>query len=134
MAVATVADLAAHPLFAGLAEPELRELAPCFEARSVGAGVRLVGEGAAGYSFFLLCDGEALVTAGGAEVASLAAGDFFGELSLLGDGRRQATVTTTSEARILVLFGTDFRRLEAAHPAVAGRIEAAMRERAATLG
>jgi CRP-like cAMP-binding protein len=134
MAAATVDDLIAHPLFAGLAEPELRTLAAWFEARSVGPGVRLVGEGASGYSFFLLADGAARVTVGDTEIATLGAGDFFGEFALLGEGRRQATVTTTTDAKVLVLFGTDFRRLQQAHPAIAEKIEVAMRARAAALG
>ena len=111
MAAATVDDLAGHPLFAGLAEPELRELAAWFEAKTVGSGVRLVGEGASGHSFFLLAAGTAVVTAGDNEIATLGAGDFFGEFALLGEGRRQATVTTTSGTKVLVLFGMEFRRL-----------------------
>ncbi len=134
MAAATVEDLNAHPLFAGLAETELRVLAAWFEAKTVGSGVRLVGEGASGYSFFLLAAGTAVVTAGDNEIATLGAGDFFGELALLGEGRRQATVTTTSETKVLVLFGTEFRRLQQAHPAIAEKIEAAMRARTAALG
>jgi CRP-like cAMP-binding protein len=54
---------------------------------------------------------------------------FFGEMALLGPGRRQATVTTTSPARVLVLFGEDFRRLQAAHPDIAAQLEAVMQKR-----
>ena len=68
------------------------------------------------------------------EVAQLGPGDFFGEMALLGDGRRRATVTTSSPARALVLFGTEFRRLEQDHPHIAEQIETAMRDRAALLG
>jgi CRP-like cAMP-binding protein len=56
--------------------------------------VRLTGEGASGYSFFVLCEGTATVTIDGNEVRALEPGDFFGELAILGDGRRTATVTT----------------------------------------
>ena len=133
MGAATVDDLADLPLFAELEEPDLRELAPWFEVKDVGEGVRLVGEGASGYSFFVIVDGSALVTAGGAEVATLGSGDFFGEFALLGSGRRQASVTTTAPTRVLVMFGTEFRRLQQAHPEIAGQIEAAMQKRAAEL-
>lgn len=133
MAAATAADLDGLPLFAGLDADELRELALRFEVKDVSAGVRLVGEGATGYSFFVLVDGSVSVTAGGAEVAALGRGDFFGELALLGSGRRQATVTTTTPGRVLVMFGTEFRALEQEHPAVAAEIEAAMERRAAEL-
>jgi voltage-gated potassium channel len=128
------ADLVAVPLFDSLNEQELQELAHRFEAKDVGEGIRLVGEGASGYSFFILADGIATVTAGGDEVAQLGPGDFFGEMALLGDGRRRATVTTSSPAKVLVLFGTEFRQLEQDHPHIAEQIETAMRDRAALLG
>jgi CRP-like cAMP-binding protein len=122
-------ELASVPLFESLSEPELAELAGWFEVKDVGPGVRLVGEGATGYSVFVVSEGEAAVTAGGENVASLGPGDFFGEMALLGGGRRTATVTTTSAVRVLVLFGSDFRRLQESHPGVAARIETAMRLR-----
>jgi voltage-gated potassium channel len=117
------------PLFESLAESELAEMAPWFEVKEVGSGVRLVGEGATGYSFFVISEGEAAVTAHGKEIASLGPGDFFGEMALLGPDRRRATVTTTSPTRVLVLFGNDFRRLEASQPGIAAKIEAAMQKR-----
>jgi CRP-like cAMP-binding protein len=122
-------ELAAFPLFASLSEPELAEIAAWFEPREVAAGVRLVGEGATGHSFFVLCSGEVAVTVLGEEIARLGAGDFFGELALLATGRRTATVTTTQASRILVVFGNDFGRLRAAYPAVAAEIEAAVDQR-----
>jgi CRP-like cAMP-binding protein len=127
-------DLTAVPLFAALGELELQELASWFEAKQVSEGTTLIGEGASGYSFFILAEGSVLVTAEGREVATLNRGDFFGEMSLLGDGRRHATVTATSPARVLVLFGTEFRQLQHDQPEIAGRLEAAMRRRAAELG
>jgi voltage-gated potassium channel len=90
--------------------------------------VKLTGEGAAGYSFFVLRDGTATVSIDGVEVRTLGEGDFFGELALLGDGRRTATVTTASPSRVLVLFGTEFRHLQQEHPEIAARIESGLRE------
>ena len=126
-------DLVAVPLFESLDEGELQELASRFEAKDVSEGIQLIGEGAPGYSFFILVDGTATVTAGSDEVGRLGPGDFFGEMAILGDGRRQATVTTSSPARVLVLFGAEFRQLEQEHPDIAGKIETAMRDRAALL-
>lgn len=60
---------------------------------------------------------------------TLGPGDFFGELAILGDGVRTATVTTTSPSRLLVLFGTEFRQLQQEHPDLASRIEAGVRAR-----
>jgi len=74
-------------------------------------------------------DGEAAVTAQGGEIATLGAGDFFGELALLATGRRTATVTTTGPCRILVLFGADFDRLRSRYPKVAAELEATLDRR-----
>ena len=128
---ATSAELAAVPLFAPLSEPELAEIAAWFDAKDVGNGVRLVGEGASGYTFFVLAAGSAVVTANGEEVRALGDGDFFGEIAILGDGRRSATVTTTAPSRLLVMFGTEFRRLQQEYPAIASQIEATMGARVA---
>ena len=129
MSTASPSDLASIPLFGSLSESELAEVAGWFEVRDVGPGVRLVGEGTTGSAFFVLSAGEVAVTAGGEEVASLGPGDFFGEMALLGPGRRQATVTTAVPSRVLVLFGDDFRRLQASHPGIAVQIDAAVRKR-----
>jgi CRP-like cAMP-binding protein len=97
--------------------------------QNTSEGVRLVGEGAPGYTFFVLMEGTAAVTTSGQTVAVLGPGDFFGEIAILGDGRRTATVTSTSPARLLVMFGTEFRQLEAEHPEIASRIAEAMQAR-----
>jgi CRP-like cAMP-binding protein len=123
------ADLAPLPLFDSLSETELAEVAAWFEARDVAAGVRLTGEGTTGYSFFVIRDGEVAVTANGEELATLGPGDFFGEVALLGAGRRTATVTTTKPAHLLVLFGNDFARLRTRYPAIAAELEAMMEQR-----
>ena len=122
-------DLASLPLFGSLSDSELAEVAGWFEVREVGAGVRLAGEGATGYSFFVIDAGEVAVTAQGDELATLRAGDFFGEVALLGEGRRTATVTTRTPSTMLVLFGLDFSRLRSRFPAIAAELEAAMQQR-----
>jgi CRP-like cAMP-binding protein len=122
-------DLASLPLFKSLSEPELAKVAAWFELREVAAGVRLVGEGATGNSFFVICDGELTVAAHGEEFATLRAGDFFGEMALLGAGRRTATVTTVTPSRMLVMFGNDFTRFRATYPAVTAELDATMQRR-----
>jgi CRP-like cAMP-binding protein len=89
----------------------------------------LVGEGAHGYTFFVLAEGTAAVTSNGEVVASLGPGDFFGEVAILGAGRHTASVTSTSPVRLLAMFGPEFRQLEAAHPEIASRLGQAMRAR-----
>jgi len=128
---ATPEELSDIPLFSSLSDAELQELANWFDVQTAGEGVRLIGEGAAGYSFFVLTEGSASVTTQGADLAALGPGDSFGEIAILGNGRRTATVTTTSPARLLVLFGTEFRQLQQRQPGIAARIEQAMRKRVA---
>ena len=128
MSSATAEDLAGIPLFDKLGPEDRATIAPWFELENVSAGVNLTGEGASGYSFFVLREGSATVTIDGDEIRTLGAGDFFGELALLGDGRRTATVTTATPSQVLVLFGTEFRLLQDAHPEIAERIESALRE------
>ena len=129
--MASAEELAAIPLFESLEETDLETIAPWFSSRTADEGSRLCGEGATGYSFFVLTQGTATVTADGATLANLGPGDFFGEIAML-TGRRSATVTTTSPAELLVMFGSDFRRLEQEQPEIAAQIEAAMRQRLAT--
>lgn len=127
--MAAVAELAGVPLFASLGNAQLQELAGWFHVQNAGEGRLLVGEGAPGYTFFVIVEGTAQVTADGVALVTLGPGDFFGEIAILGDGQRTATVTSTSPVRMLVLFGTEFRQLEAAHPAIAAELTAAMQSR-----
>jgi CRP-like cAMP-binding protein len=128
--MASLEVLASVPLFSELDEEQLATLTDWFHEQNTGEGVRLVGEGAPGYTFFIIVDGTAEVVASGGNVAALGPGDFFGEMAILGDGRRTATVTSTSPVRLLVMFGTEFRRLESEHPSIAARIDEAMKARA----
>jgi len=128
--VASVDDLATVPLFNSVDKEQLAKLANWFHVQNANEGVRLVGEGPPGYTFFVLVEGTAAVTSEDQTLTELTAGDFFGEVTILGDGRRTATVTSTTPVRLLVLFGTEFRQLEAAHPEIASRIAEAMQARA----
>jgi CRP-like cAMP-binding protein len=129
--VAKADDIASVPLFGALENAQLAQIAQWFHVENAGAGVTLVGEGSHGYTFFVLVEGTAEVTCHGATVASLGPGDFFGEVAILGAGRRTATVKSTSPVQLLVMFGTEFRRLEAAYPQIASRLTEAMEARLA---
>jgi voltage-gated potassium channel len=128
MAPAAADDLAGIALFDALEPDERAAIAPWFELEEVSPDVKLTGEGASGYSFFVLRAGAATVSIDGDEVRTLMPGDFFGELALLGDGRRTATVTTSAPSQVLVLFGTEFRQLQQEYPEIAERIESGLRE------
>jgi voltage-gated potassium channel len=127
MPAATADDLARVPLFETLEPEEQAAIAPWFEVQDVSGGVKLTGEGASGYSFFVLLEGTVTVTIDGIDVRTLEPGAFFGELAILGDGRRTATVTTDSAAKVLVLFGTEFRQLQQEYPDLAEQIESRLR-------
>jgi voltage-gated potassium channel len=128
MAPTAADDLAGIPLFDTLEANVRAAIAPWFELEDVSPGMKLTGEGASGYSFYVLRDGAATVTIDGIEVRALGPGDYFGELALLGEGRRSATVTTAAPSRVLVLFGTEFRQLQQEYPEIASRIESGLRE------
>ena len=130
MAVAP-AELASIPLFASLSEAEREQVAGWFEPRTAPERCTLAGEAASGYCFFVLAEGQAAVSSNGSQLATLGPGDFFGEIAILGDGRRSATITTTTPVRLLVMFGSEFRRLQDDHPAVARQLEQAMAARQA---
>lgn len=125
----SVDDIAAVPIFGALDEDQLTRLANWFHVEHASEGVRLAGEGCHGYTFFVIADGTAVVTAEGQTLASLGPGEFFGEIAVLGEGRRTATVTSTTPVRLFVMFGTEFRQLEAAHPEIASALTDAMQER-----
>src|SRR5690242_19504593 len=131
--MATADDLAGVPLFAGLGDDKRTILAEWFEISDASAGTVLVSEGATGYSFYVLLDGAAEVTVGDETVATYAPGDFFGEMAILGGGRRNATVRVTAPSRLLSMFGTEFRMLQEVQPEVAAQLEETMRQRAAEL-
>jgi len=131
--MATADDLTGVPLFAALSDDERSILAEWFEISDANTGTVLVTEGAAGYSFYVLLDGAAEVKVGDETVATYGPGDFFGEMAILGGGRRSATVTVTAPSRLLSMFGTEFRMLQEVQPDVAAQLEETMRQRGAEL-
>jgi CRP/FNR family cyclic AMP-dependent transcriptional regulator len=123
-------QFASVPLFASLAPEQREAMASLTELRSEPTGAQLIGEGAPGYSLFILLDGTAKVTSGEAEPRTLGPGDFFGEVALLGsEGRRSATVTATSDVTLAVMFGSDFRVFERDFPEAVGLMKQAMDDR-----
>jgi CRP-like cAMP-binding protein len=109
-------DLQRVPLFAALTDDERAQVATWFEIQEHDAGERIVHEGSPGYGFFVLDDGEVRIEHDGHEVGRLSPGDVFGELALLGDGRRHADVIAVTDVRVLSLFGTHFREMQSTMP------------------
>jgi len=105
-------------LFAGLNKRQLGRLARLAEEFHAAADVQLTAEGEAGDEFFLVVDGEVKVTKHGRKVAVLGPGECFGEMSLLDDGPRSATVVTTQDTTLLAIHRGDFDRHLMSSPAV----------------
>lgn len=124
-------DLARIPLFAGLHAEARQVLSDRFEIEEFDTGQRLVTEGRSGYAFYILDRGHASVAHEGREVRKLDPGDFFGEIAILGDGRRTATVTATEPGTMWTLFGTSFRMLRTDRPDAASALQDAKTERLA---
>lgn len=117
------------PLLSELAEDELVHLAAYAEFKTSDPGDVFIHEGASGYTFFVILEGAVDVDRGGELIETLGPGDFFGEMAILGSGRRNATVTASTRVELLVLFGTVFRTMESEHPDLAGRIKRKVAER-----
>ena len=110
------------PLFEGLDDVGARADRRVRRGPDGPTGDVLAREGASGYTFFAILDGTVDVDRGGEFLETLGPGDFFGEMAIVGEGRRNATVTAASEVEVVVLFGTEFRTLEDDHPEAAERI------------
>lgn len=106
-----LAHLATVPLFGDCSERELAMIARRGTDVVVPAGRILVREGRPGYEFFVIIDGTVTVTRDGEHVTDLGPGAFFGELALLHDVPRNATVAATTEVEILVVQSQELRTL-----------------------
>jgi cAMP-dependent protein kinase regulator len=116
-------------LFADLSKPERRAVARQAAEIDVEAGKRLVSEGRFGYEFFVIQNGRAEVVRDGEHVADLGPGDFFGEMALLGNAERNASVVASTQVTAMVMTDSAFRLLAHNMPDVADRIRAACRVR-----
>jgi CRP-like cAMP-binding protein len=110
------------PFFSTLSKREIGEIAQATDEVDVKDGEVLAREGDVGQEFFVILDGTAEVTQGDERLAALGRGEFFGEMALLGDERRMATVTATSPMRVAVMSRSAFRGFDRTMPAMHGRI------------
>ena len=117
------------PLFADCSKTELRELAKTADELDLREGTVMTREGRPGREFFVLVDGSALVTKKGKKVAELKGGDWFGEIALLTDTPRTATVTATSAVDVLVITDRRFRTVVETMPSIALKVLSSVSDR-----
>ena len=124
MAAPSVELLRKIPLFAELDARELERLGGSFKERTFDAGSHVVDEGKTGAGFFVIESGEASVSVRGDERDKLGPGDYFGEIALLRDVPRTATVKATADTELLALERDDFLAAVTGHAASAEAAEA----------
>jgi CRP-like cAMP-binding protein len=117
------------PLFAGCSKGELRELAKSADELDIREGTVLTREGRPGREFFVLIDGTARVTKAGKKIADLGAGDWFGEIALITNRPRTATVTASSPGDVLVITDRRFHSVVETMPSIALKVLATVGER-----
>jgi CRP-like cAMP-binding protein len=117
------AELRKVPFFEELDDDDLERLAAWLDVEEHAGETLLTHEGRMSYSFFVIGSGDARVEQDGREIRRLGPGDVFGELAMLGDGRRSADVVAVNDVRLYAMFGTRFREMQQDMPAVAARIQ-----------
>jgi CRP-like cAMP-binding protein len=118
----TLAMLGSVPLFEELSQRELRTILGAAKKVEFDDGEAIVEEGASGVGFHLILEGEADVMVGDKKQATLKAGDYFGEMSLLDKGPRSATVRAAGPVRTLSLTSWAFLPLIDEHPSIAKKL------------
>jgi CRP/FNR family transcriptional regulator, cyclic AMP receptor protein len=119
---ATVEQLKRVDLFKDLDRKELHSLASSFKERTFNPGDTVVSEGSGGVGFFVIDDGQAKVTLHGEERARLGPGDSFGELALIDEGGRTASVVAETELRCYGLTSWEFRPLVEKNASIAWKM------------
>jgi len=126
MAQAPAELLKRVPIFSGLDRKELERIATSMKERTFRAGDKVTSEGQSGVGFFVIEDGAAKVTVRGEERRRLGPGDYFGEVALLNESARTATITAETDLRCYGLTSWEFRPLVETHSEIAWKLLQAM--------
>jgi CRP-like cAMP-binding protein len=121
--------LAEIPLFQGLSKKELGHISSLATRLELPAGKALTKEGQQGYEFIIVLEGEVEVRQHGEVIAKRGAGDYFGEIALLDNRPRTATVVATTPVVIEVIERREFLGLVAENPEISQKIMATMAQR-----
>lgn len=117
------------PLFEGLDNHELEQIAASMRERRVSAGEVFLEQGAGGAGFFVVEQGEAEVTVDGKPVRSVGPGDYVGEIALLTGSDRTATVTAKTDMLCYGMTPWDFKPLVESNSAIAWKLLTAMAQK-----
>jgi CRP-like cAMP-binding protein len=118
--------LANVDLFRDLDRRELAEIAAAMKEYSFSPGHEIVTQGREGVGFFVIADGTAKVSVDGGEVRTLRTGEYFGEIALLAEAPRTATVTAESDVTCWGLVSWAFRPIVEANGSIAWKLLQAM--------
>jgi CRP-like cAMP-binding protein len=129
VARASVDILKQVPLFAGLDDRELEQIAATMRERRFSQGDTVTEEGAGGAGFFIVETGDAEVSVDGSPRGSIKAGDYFGEIALLTGSDRTATITATSDMVCWGMTPWDFRPLVESNSTIAWKLLTAMADK-----
>jgi CRP-like cAMP-binding protein len=110
------------PLFNGISGAELQRIADSGKERRFPAGAAIVSAGDPGHGFYLIIDGQAEVRRGDRTIATLGPGEYFGELALIRETPRTATVVAKDPTTCLALARWDFKGIVVANPSIAIRL------------
>lgn len=111
------------PVFQGSSRKELEKLSSQMDEITVRSGTTLIREGLGNHAFYILVEGEAEVWIDGKSVATLRAGDHFGEISMMDHSPATATVVTSSETTLLALGHGQFRDAVRSNDAIDARVQ-----------
>jgi len=117
------------PLFAGLDNKELQQIAASMRERKFKAGDTVTQEGAGGVGFFVVEQGQADVSVGGESKGSVGPGDYFGEIALINESPRTATLTARTDMLCYGMTPWDFRPLVESNSTIAWKLLTAMAEK-----
>jgi CRP/FNR family transcriptional regulator, cyclic AMP receptor protein len=119
------------PLFSGLDDKALRSIAASMRERTFRAGESATQEGQSGVGFFVIESGQATVDVGGRELRQLGPGDYFGEVALLTQSARSATITADTDLKCWGLTPWDFKPLVEGNGSIAWTLLQTLAERLA---
>jgi CRP/FNR family transcriptional regulator, cyclic AMP receptor protein len=117
------------PLFQGLDDKHIDTLSRTFTDRTFRAGQDITSEGGGGAGFFIIEDGEAVVTVLGEERRTLSTGDYFGEVALIDEGSRSATIRAKTDVKCYGLTPWQFRPLVEENASIAWPLLVSMARR-----